>query len=172
MPQSLRIQVLAASLAAWASLAGALAAQAVAQAALGEGRASQAHRAAHQPGRGGAGDQEVGEATSNPANLHQLWDQHLAAVACPVAAAIRLIRAFPAPPAAPWPLAVACLGHLEVACRVASPVGRLVACRAACPVAHQPLVVRGQALEGAELQDSPEEEGSPGLQDPTLLPEH
>ena len=52
MPQSLRIQVLAASLAAWASLAGALAAQAVAQAALGEGRASQAHRAAHQPGRG------------------------------------------------------------------------------------------------------------------------
>ena len=86
-----------------------------------------------------------------------------------MAAAIRLIRAFPAPPAAPWPLAVACLGHLEVACRVASPVGRLVACRAACPVAHQPLVVRGQALEGAELQDSPEEEGSPGLQDPTLL---
>jgi hypothetical protein len=91
MPQSLRIQVLAASLAAWASLAGALAAQAVAQAALGEGRASQAHRAAHQPGRGGAGDQEVGEATSNPANLHQLWDQHLAKLRKPRVSA-RLIQ--------------------------------------------------------------------------------
>ena len=93
----------------------------------------------------------------------------LAAVACPAAAAIRLIRAFPAPPAAPWPLGVASLDLLEAACRVAIPVGRLVACRAACPVAHQPLVVQGQALEGVELQGSPEEEGNPGLQDPTLL---
>ena len=44
-----------------------------------------------------------------------------------------------------------------------------MACLAASPVAHQPLAVQGRALEGAELQDSPEEEGSPGLQDPTLL---
>ena len=83
--------MLAASLAAWASPAGAPAAQAVAQAALGEGRASQAHRAAHQRGRGGAGDQEVGEATSNPANLHQLWDQHLAKLRKPRVSA-RLIQ--------------------------------------------------------------------------------
>mmetsp|Transcript_1788 Transcript_1788/g.3088 ORF Transcript_1788/g.3088 Transcript_1788/m.3088 type:complete len:170 (-) Transcript_1788:152-661(-) len=169
MPQSLRIQVLVASLVAWAS-AGALAAQAAAQAALEGGPAGQGHQAAHQPGQGGAGDQEVGEATSNPASLHQLWDQRLAAVACRVAAAI-LIRAFPAPLVAPWPLG-AFLGRLEAACRAASLVDHLVACLAASPVAHQPLAVQGRALEGAELQDSPEEEGSPGLQDPTLLLEH
>ena len=69
--------MLVASLVAWAS-AGALAAQAAAQAALEGGPAGQGHQAAHQPGRGGAGDQEVGEATSNPASLHQLWDQRLA----------------------------------------------------------------------------------------------
>lgn len=134
----------AASQVAWAFRVGAPAARAAAQAALEAGRASRAHRAGHQPGQGGAGDREVGEATSNPANLHQLWDQHLAAVASLVAAAIRLIRAFPAPLVALSPLGVACLGHLEVACRVASLVGRLVACPA-CLVAHQPLVVQGQA---------------------------